>query len=642
MRVQTLFHKILPGKMAERLFFLLMCATVFHAVSAAEITRENAATELDIYYLSGDITDGDGKRFRALLDRTRVPGRPGLLILDSNGGSVMEAYELAQMIISGHLGTFVPGKAACYSACFVLLAAGQPRGALATSKIGVHRIAIHDAENTSSKGFSVDMNEVYRALDVPPKIRLAMLETPSRDMYLLTPSDIREFSSIPDNVLDELAEVRIPEQKVSARTFDSLGALLTSYGELIKSADDGRVVSEIAETYIPEALKLVGPELSDGRKEYLLTGIREFTAQANLVKGILASAAVSDTYSDNKTSRELLESLFLEILTLNPRDGTLLRHLADTGFQFDRDRDIQNLAFADRYNELRELCRAGFCSEEQVKEQERAWIRRSEAFNKIMEGRSDREFFNRFMINNQISFINTLKFTVASRIRDRTYITKFDFSSYTALMNSIIDVYNRMARSELTRRDIDQYNAVMGAYILPYIENALTDEGNDYSEITDLSLTGGAYDLAYREFYVSSNRLFFGESYPREATEYVKLEGKIIRAANLMMLLLKKDVAYTRYPPAFHKCADSVCRKEDDRRIFEGLMSYYQSLDSLCQKGKCHRKQFQRQKNSYTLYSKIYDSFISRHSYVHREHLTASYLSWQLGRMQRDHDQYSK
>ena len=642
MRAQTLFRKTVLCKMAEGLLFLLACTGVPHEVSAAEMTRESAGTEIDIYYFSGDIVDGDGRKFKDLLDRTRDLKKPGLLILNSNGGSVRESYEIALTIISGRLGTFVPGESSCYSACFLLLAAGQPRGALPASKIGVHRIAIHDTESTDSKGFSIDMNEIYRTMDVPPKIRLAMLETPSRDMYLLTPSDIREFSTIPENVLDELAGVRIPEKSVSARTFDSMADLLASYGELIKSSDDGRVASEIVETYIPEALKLVSPELVEGRREYLRNGLREFAAQADLVKKILDSAGISDTYSDNKTRRELLEGLFLEILTLNPRDGVLLRHLADTGLEFDKDRDIQNLAFADRYNELRELCRAGFCSEDHVKEQERAWIRRSEFFNKIMEGRGDRELFNRFIINNQISFINTLKFTVASRIRDRTYITKFDFSSYVALMNSIIDVYNRMARSELTGRDIDQYNAVMGAYILPYIENALTAEGSDLSEITDLSLSGGAYDLAYREFYVSSNRMFFGDGYPRDATEYVKLEGKIIRAANMMMLLLKKDVAYTRYAPAFHKCADTVCKKEDDRRIFEGLMSYYQALEGICKKGKCHAKQFQRQKNAYVKYSSLYDAFITRHSYVRREHLTASYLSWHLGRMQRDYSLYSK
>ncbi len=109
-----------------------------------------------------------------------------------------------------------------------------------------------------------------------------------------------------------------------------------------------------------------------------------------------------------------------------------------------------------------------------------------------------------------------------------------------------------------------------------------------------------------------------------------------------MMLLLKKDVAYTRYAPAFHKCADTVCKKEDDRRIFEGLMSYYQALEGICKKGKCHAKQFQRQKNAYVKYSSLYDAFITRHSYVRREHLTASYLSWHLGRMQRDYSLYSK
>ncbi|WP_406040566.1 hypothetical protein [Succinimonas sp.] len=191
----------------------------------AEITRDSSFSDMDLYYLSGEIVSGDGSKFRNLFSRTRNKNNPGLLLLN-DGGSVMAAYELSQQIIENNLSTVVPADASCYSACFLLLASGAVRGAFPSSHIGVHRISIKDAESYASKGFSIDMNEVYRKLDVPPKIRLAMLETPSSEMYILTPSDIRELSTIPENILGKLTDLRFPEINVRDQKFNGVGELL--------------------------------------------------------------------------------------------------------------------------------------------------------------------------------------------------------------------------------------------------------------------------------------------------------------------------------------------------------------------------------------------------------------------------------
>jgi hypothetical protein len=614
-------------------FFLAGCLLSGEACSA-DITKDDSFSEVDLYYLSGEIVADDGSKLKNLLIRTRNQDRPGLLLLNSDGGSVVAAYELMQQIIENNLGTIVPQEASCYSSCFLLLASGNPRGAFATSHIGVHRISIKDAESNASKGFSVDMSEVYRSLGVPPKIRLAMLETPSKEMYILTSSDIRELSTIPENILGNLTGLRFPEFHVSGQKFNGVGELLNSFIALIKSIDDRQVLEEVARIYIPEAMRLTLPYLTDKQKEFLKAGLTDFMTQLDYAHKVLESASANDDYSVNKVRRELLESFFMDILSVNPGNVSLLRSLTQNKYTYDDDRDVQGLAFADRYNELRELCRAGFCNEELVKEQERAWIRRSEKFSKIMSGSHEAELLNSVMIRNQIIFINTFKYTISSRIKDRTYIKRFDFSSYVALMNSIIEVYNMMVTNKLTASDIDQYNAVLGAYILPYIENALIDEGNDPIEVSDLSLVAGAYDLSFREFFVSSNRMLYGDSYNRAQTEYVKLEGKLARAASLTMLLLRKDSMYAKYIPFFHKCARDICDKDDDRRIFDGVQYYYKAMDDLCLKGQCNTKQFQRQKNAFLKYSRLYNDFVNKSGYVYRPHLTTCFLSWQLARMQ--------
>ena len=622
-------------------FFLAGCLFSGKAFPA-DIIRDSSFSEVDLYYLNGEIVSGDGSKFKNLLDRTRNRNHPGFLLLNSDGGSVMAAYELSQQIIENNLGTLVLQDGSCYSSCFLLLASGHPRGAYASSHIGVHRISIKDAESYASKGFSVDMSEIYRELNVPPKIRLAMLETPSKEMYILTPSDIRELSNISENALADLSGLKAPGINVREQKFNGTGELLDSFIALIKSIDDRQVVEEIARIYIPEALRLTSPNLSENQREFLNAGFTDFLTQMDFAQKVLESASANDDYSINKIRRELLESFFMDILAVNPRNASLLRSLTQNKYTYDDDRDVQGLAFADRYNELRELCRAGFCNEELVKEQERAWIRRSEKLSKIMSGSHDAELLNSVMIRNQIIFINTFKYTISSRIKERTYIKRFDFSSYVALMNSIIEVYNMMVTNKLSASDIDQYNAVLGAYILPYIENALTDEGNDFTEVSDLTLVAGAYDLVFREFFVSSNRMLWGDSYNRAQTEYVKLEGKLARAASLMLLLLKKDSLYAKYMPPFHKCAKDICDKDDDRRIFDGVQSYYKSMDDLCRKGKCNTKQFQRQKNAFQQYSRLYNDFVNKPGYVYRPHLTTCFLSWQLVRMQGVYRLYSQ
>lgn len=83
--------------------------------------------------LSGEIMSGDLEQVEAALNRKLAP-----IHLDSNGGQVLEAIKIGELIRSKSLETRLPYNSSCASACVLLLAAGVIRTADETAGIGIH------------------------------------------------------------------------------------------------------------------------------------------------------------------------------------------------------------------------------------------------------------------------------------------------------------------------------------------------------------------------------------------------------------------------------------------------------------------------------------------------------------------------
>lgn len=110
---------------------------------AAEITLQGSAIRI-----TGAIERGDLRKLQALLatpEGARAFETRGTFILDSPGGQVVEALEIAQVMEGRFATTVVPSGAKCYSACFLLYAAGSYRAAGEGAALGVHQISIAGA-----------------------------------------------------------------------------------------------------------------------------------------------------------------------------------------------------------------------------------------------------------------------------------------------------------------------------------------------------------------------------------------------------------------------------------------------------------------------------------------------------------------
>lgn len=117
-----------------------------------------------------------------------------LLMLDSPGGSVVPALDIAAVVNSLGIVTLVPEGATCASACTFVFFAGKDR--LASGRLGVHQMSY-------AGGSDGDVGEVQllvsRELDafekygVSREVSRLMLTTPSQDIHFFTDSEKQQF-----------------------------------------------------------------------------------------------------------------------------------------------------------------------------------------------------------------------------------------------------------------------------------------------------------------------------------------------------------------------------------------------------------------------------------------------------------------
>lgn len=139
--------------------------------------------------LDGDIGEGAAEAYLAALRR-----RSGAdtLIVNSDGGRVWEALQIARYVHLGKLHTLIPSGRACYSACAYIFLAGTTRTIEAGGRLGVHQIY----GNSDPSETQVTLAYVFDALrdfGVADGVISTMLRTAPGDMHEFTADEIVEF-----------------------------------------------------------------------------------------------------------------------------------------------------------------------------------------------------------------------------------------------------------------------------------------------------------------------------------------------------------------------------------------------------------------------------------------------------------------
>ena len=124
-------------------FFLLLSANAFSMEyrwgQIDETKGRTSSSAKEVIYLTGDIRFGDYDRFRTFLLRDFESYLMSIrsVYISSNGGDVVEAIKIGQLLREMYAEVYIPPDSTCASACFVLYVSAIERSS--SGKVGIHR-----------------------------------------------------------------------------------------------------------------------------------------------------------------------------------------------------------------------------------------------------------------------------------------------------------------------------------------------------------------------------------------------------------------------------------------------------------------------------------------------------------------------
>lgn len=149
--------------------------------------------------IQGTIAKGD---YAKLIDFVRHPDNYGRfsrsVFLDSPGGDVLEAIQIAKLLDKSYAATYVASGARCYSACFILWMSGVTRNVSTGATLGVHRIQVKvgevsmDPQSESFVRIARNLENYLALLGTPRTILDKMKATAPADLFVFSPRWLAE------------------------------------------------------------------------------------------------------------------------------------------------------------------------------------------------------------------------------------------------------------------------------------------------------------------------------------------------------------------------------------------------------------------------------------------------------------------
>jgi hypothetical protein len=171
-------------------------ALLFSVANAQALELRRVAVEpspLVVISAAGPIVPGDGARLRTFLAALPRSDRLYGFAVDSPGGNIFEAEQIA-VLIRGH-SILVPAGGQCASACFLLFAAAAHRVVTENARIGIHNASEVGALTRNSLAFTDWLARDLRADDVPEGIIAKMAATAPDRMAWLTRADLKSMGT---------------------------------------------------------------------------------------------------------------------------------------------------------------------------------------------------------------------------------------------------------------------------------------------------------------------------------------------------------------------------------------------------------------------------------------------------------------
>ncbi len=142
--------------------------------------------------IDGPITSGDAAKFR--LERIKASQAITMVGLNSLGGEIPEAVEIAELMKGMDVTAVVIDKAICASACFLLFAAASQRFVSEGALVGVHNASVEGNQNAGADA-TIKVAQYAKTLGVPDAILGRMAITSSNDVAWLTFGELRSMGT---------------------------------------------------------------------------------------------------------------------------------------------------------------------------------------------------------------------------------------------------------------------------------------------------------------------------------------------------------------------------------------------------------------------------------------------------------------
>ena len=153
--------------------------------------------------ISGPITPGCEQKLLATIREiiSKYPGSPGIVTLDSQGGSLRAASMYARLFNQDNWAVVVGPHARCASACFLIFAAIKNKAAARTAHIGVHSAfdRVTGTETIGSKAVTAEVARTLSDVGVPDAIVGRMVTTRPDEVAWLS---IDELNSMGVKIFD--------------------------------------------------------------------------------------------------------------------------------------------------------------------------------------------------------------------------------------------------------------------------------------------------------------------------------------------------------------------------------------------------------------------------------------------------------
>lgn len=138
--------------------------------------------------LNGEVTHTLANDFARALE---VRPHAKVIVLNSPGGYVDNALQVAHEVRERHMSTLVAQGMGCYSACAYIFFAGENR--YAQGELGVHQISAEVADLVLAQTTLSDVLDALDEFGVEQPIISVMLRTPPEDMHVFTLKEVADL-----------------------------------------------------------------------------------------------------------------------------------------------------------------------------------------------------------------------------------------------------------------------------------------------------------------------------------------------------------------------------------------------------------------------------------------------------------------